>query len=804
MRLRLFFFLLLISIIQTTTFAREIKGLIVDAENGEALPYASISIHSLPDSSVLNYTITKDDGSFFLENIVEEKNVYMRVSLIGYLTENYMLSAFKSLSDITIKLQPDRKLLNEVVVVGRKKLVSLTPQGVSYAMARDPKSQAEDLLTALRRVPMLTVDGLGKLMVKGGSNYSIYLNGKPFKSANLDPTQVLSSIPAANVQRIEIITNPDASYEAESGSTVINIVTQGRKILGQSLMLALQGETQPKANGSVGYNLITPRIKLTLAYDYNMNMQKKQPVTTFRDVKLPSTSSILDSYAKNDGIFQYHTGRVMLEAEIDSLNLLYADGHLRFTSTDYNLDWNKHYQSGTFQESIRTKNISNYQDGSVETNLLYKNLRKKDKQEVFSAGYRFAYSPDVRSQEGIVYQKEHSKFSKNTSEGGLWEHTLQVDATPIRWSGFTLKAGVTGTFRYGKSDPLYYHKSQENEEWQLINTDQYSNLRQNYRHIAGYANVNYRIKKWNFSAGARVEQSHSTISRSHSQEKTKEKYLNVIPRFSMTYQPNDATQIGFNYYSGVQRPSIWLLNPFVDKIDDYNSTTGNPYLKNNTTHSFGLNSLMIGEKLFAQVAIDYAITSNPIFRRRWLEAENPKLLYESYFNGSKSQSIIPSIMFNYNPTPAVSISAFGNIGGLFFYGDNKKLLQKNLIYNIQTNIDINLPKNVYIGGKYGYTQSYPTLGSENNHSHLYSFYITKRMMDGKLSVSLMANRPFQKYSEFRATDWGEGFRQHRSNFITARSFGLKLVYNFGIGDKRSVKRNNSLSTTDLDRSTGVR
>ncbi len=271
MRLRLFCFLLLISIIQTTTFAREIKGFVVDEENGEPLPYASISIHSLPDSSVLNYTITRDDGSFFLQNISEEKNVYMQVSLIGYLTETYALSAFKSLSDITIKLQPDRKLLNEVVVVGRKKLVSLTPQGVSYAMARDPKSQTEDLLTALRRVPMLTVDGLGKLMVKGGSNYSIYLNGKPFKSANLDPTQVLSSIPAANVQRIEIITNPDASYEAESGSTVINIVTQGRKILGQSLMLALQGETQPKANGSVGYNLITPRIKLTLAYDYNLN-----------------------------------------------------------------------------------------------------------------------------------------------------------------------------------------------------------------------------------------------------------------------------------------------------------------------------------------------------------------------------------------------------------------------------------------------------------------------------------------------------------------------------------------------------
>ena len=177
---------------------------------GEAIPYASVSIHSLLDSAVVDYAITTDEGVFVSNKVGEGDTFFIRVSSIGYLTEQRLFSELTSLSDISIALQPDCMLLDEVVVAGRKKLVSLTPQGVSYAMANDPKSQVEDLLTALRRVPMLTVDGLGKLMVKGGSNYSIYLNGRPFKSANLDPTQVLSSIPAANVLRVEIITNPDA------------------------------------------------------------------------------------------------------------------------------------------------------------------------------------------------------------------------------------------------------------------------------------------------------------------------------------------------------------------------------------------------------------------------------------------------------------------------------------------------------------------------------------------------------------------------------------------------------------------
>lgn len=793
----------LMTLCNTKIFAQEIKGHIVDARTGEGIPYASVTIHSLPDSTMVECSIATENGAFVLEKARGERDFFLRFSSLGYHPECHTLSEFSSLSNITILMQPDDALLGEVVVTGRKKVVSLTPQGLSYAMANDPKTLAEDLLTALRRVPMLTVDGLGKLMVKGGTNYSIYLNGRPFKSANLNPTQVLSSIPATNVLRVEIITNPDASYEAESGSTIINIITQGRKVLGQSVMLSLQGETQPKGNGSIGYNLVTPRLKISLAYDYNMNMQRKQPVEILREVKLPEKSSTLSSQAQNDGIFQFHTGRLMLEAEIDSLNLLYADAHLRFTSTDYRLDWQKHYQEGAIQEKVQTKSKSIYQDGSVEFNMFYKNLRR-DKQDFFSAGYRFAFSPDVRSHEGAIYQNGLSKFSKNTSKGGLWEHTVQLDIVPLRRSNFLLKTGVIGSLRRGVSNPIYYTKNEEWKEWKELNTSSEHSLLQFYRNIAGYVNANYHINSFSLSAGARIEHSSSTLTRKNSKEKTEEKHLDFIPRFSIAYQPSDASQISLNYHYLVQRPSIWLLNPFVDKIDDYNSIMGNPDLKPQSIHSIGLNSLLIGEKFFAQFAIDYVITLSPIFKRRWLREDNPQLLYESYSNGGKYQSVIPSIMVNYRPISNVSINAFGNIGGLFFHSQQGNLIQKNLIYNIQTSVDANLFKDLYIGGMYGYTQSSPILGSKNNHSHLYSFYLTMRMMEGKLALSFIMNRPFQKYSKLRAIDWGENFEQYRTNWIRANSFGVKLVYNFSVGDKSSVKRNNSLSPSDLDRSTGVK
>lgn len=786
--------------------ARVIKGRVLDATTKQAVAYASVTVLSLPDSAVVvDHATTGDDGAFVLHKVKDGGDGYMRISSLGYCTRKLQVSAVDTLGTVVVMLQPDRKLLDEVVVLGQKKLVKLTHQGLSYSMADDPKCQAEDLLTAMRRVPMVTVDGVGRLTVKGGSNYTIYMNGHPFRIANQNPSQVLGSIPAANIQKVEIITNPDASYSAEAGTTIINIVTTGRKVLGQSLLLSLQAETKPKGNGSISYNLVTRPVKLSLAYDYDVSNEHKQPVAQLREATLPGLSSTLKGDARNEATFQHHTARLMLEAEIDSLNTIYADGHYRFSSTDYKLDWTKQYREGNVEENVLTKNKSKYQDGSFETNVFYKKLRR-DKKEVFSAGYRFAYSPDVRSQEGEVNHDGRSQFTKNTSRGGLSEHTLQLDLTPVRKRSLVLKTGILGTLRHGKSHPKYYARSAEGMDWEQIDTARVGgNLRQTYYDIAGYLNASYSLKRVSLTAGARVEYSKSRVTRSATGLTTREHHVDLIPRVSLTYQPGNSTQIGLNYYSGVRRPSIWLLNPFVDKVDDFNTSMGNPDLKPQKTHNIGLSAMYIGSKTFAQLSLDYAVTRDPILKRRWMEPDDARLLYESYFNGKKYRSFVPSLWLNYRPTSRISINAFANVGGLFFYGSDGELLQKNFVYNVNTNVDVELPKSFYLGGNYGYTQSNPTLGSKSvDHAHIYSCYVTKRALAGKLSLSLTASFPFQKYSKFKGKDWGAGFTQYRTNWISARSFGFKLVYNMSIGDKSKVKRNTSLTTTDLERSTGVR
>ena len=111
----------------TKIFAQEIKGRIVDASTGEGIPYASVTILSLPDSTMVEYSIATENGAFVLEKARGEGDFFLRFSSLGYLPECHMLSEFSSLSNITILMQPDATLLEEVIVTGGKKVVSLTP-----------------------------------------------------------------------------------------------------------------------------------------------------------------------------------------------------------------------------------------------------------------------------------------------------------------------------------------------------------------------------------------------------------------------------------------------------------------------------------------------------------------------------------------------------------------------------------------------------------------------------------------------------------------------------------------------------
>jgi carbohydrate-selective porin OprB len=129
------------------------------------------------------------------------------------------------------------------------------------------------------------------------------------------------------------------------------------------------------------------------------------------------------------------------------------------------------------------------------------------------------------------------------------------------------------------------------------------------------------------------------------------------------------------------------------------------------------------------------------------------------------------------------------------------LRQDDLFARIFSQVNILLPKHYSAGGNYGHFVNLPEPWSTISSLNFYSFYVSKSFLQGRLSLKLTANSPFNKYNKMRTTTTLPTMFTEQTNFITARSFGLSLSYSFSGGKRVSLRRDRTLNSTDL--STGV-
>lgn len=463
---------------QQTENLKDISGQLVDSTSMVPIPYATIQVFK---GSQNNGTgcISGLDGKFTLK-VEGETDYQLIISCMGYATMHKHISVQRDNIQLgEIRLRENDQKLSEVVITGRKKLIKLSPVGLSYNMKDDPMSRSENLLFALRNVPMVDVDGEGNIRVKGSQNYSIYLNGKPYRMATMNPKEILQSIPANTISKIEVITQPDASYDVAAGASVINIITEKKQLDGYRVTLTGGGETYPRGNGGGSLTMVKGKVNLSLGYNYDYTGQEDQPIfydrENYRDGGIHSK---LNNSGVATGDFQNHTARAMLDISIDSVNSFYSDGHLLFSNVNSARDTRQIFSpqaiSTQYSRIIDKVKMSS---GASEANFIYRNLYKKSKSERFTLGYRYSYNPDKRSNETFEHKYkegftdwETSDYellrSKNTSDGGLHEHTVQFDYVIPLPKQHTIRVGIKDIVRKANAEPEYNIWNNDNQQWE--------------------------------------------------------------------------------------------------------------------------------------------------------------------------------------------------------------------------------------------------------------------------------------------------------------------------------------------------
>lgn len=798
----------------------QVTGVVADSLTKAGIPFATIEFASSGDSQRRGGFVANEEGCF-LQQLTESGKYQLTIRSVGYQPKQLTIDVQQGANSLdTILLSPDAQMLDEVQVVARRKLIELSPVGLTYDMKNDVLAQTDNLLFALRNVPLVSVDGEGTIRVKGSSNFSVYINGTPSRVASMNPTEVLRGIPANTIKRVEVITQLDARYDASAGDVILNIITDKKNLDGYSGSVSLMSSTIPTVDGATTLTLTKGKLSVALAYNYDYTRHANQPVKvsrrTFEGDK--TTSEYQSTQDDGVGTFQDHTGSLMGEYALDSLNTLYADGHFFISSINSN-GINRQIFSRLGAPTRHTTITDNVDlvSGSVEGNIIYRNLYAQSKAPRFSIGYRYAYNPDRRYND-MTERQYHDGFTsweespfdetrrKETSRGGLSEHALQGDYQWLLGDGHALQFGAKEVLRFGSSRPEYHRWDYDRAAWQPVDNPLYQlgDMSQLQSVASAYANYSWQRDRLGVNVGLRGEFVYDKITFSQNESGNfQRKGLDLIPSAGLSYTVAKGQQLALFYKMNPIRPSIWRLNPYKSQTTPYDLSFGNPHLKSERHHKLDLSYTLFSNTYYFSLNAGYEHTSNAIMPVQYWGSKGSNILHHTYDNVGMHQ--IPNLSFwaNWRPFMALSVTLHGNFRYHLFDHDPQEIHQHNWENLLMAAADVSLPKAWFLGASWYCNTNPPQLRTTYSYNHSYSFYAKKSFWDNKLDLTLTIKHPFSQYLRFERKTWGEDFEHSQVNYIQARSIGLKLTYNFNSGKSREVARDKMLSNSDLDRQTGV-
>ena len=770
--------------------------IVSDSISGEPLPFVNIKVNGAKDSlicysdSIGKCVIPLQAGFYEL-----------RLSNVGYTNhkESVTLDTDKTLH---ISLSVNANVLGEVSVVGRKRLIKITHNGLEYDLLKDLAAQSTNLLAALNRVPLVNVDANDNITVKGSTSFSIFLNGHPYRIAQSSPKAVLQSIPVTTVKKIEVIDRINARYGGDVGDAIINIVTNLQLFDNYALTLNAGANTQPRANAGLNLMGTYQNIDYSLGYSYALDGQREQPIASKSRYAQGSQWKEYNGKGVGDGDWKKHIVRTMLQWRPDTLNTLYLDGHALIEKTNLNTLWQQSLNEqgqAPLQSTFDTENKNTA--GTAEANVIYRNLFRNTGDEHWVVGYRYTYNPDVRH----YYQTYNDllgneRRTRRKTNGGLHEHSLSVDFNLLNNDNTTLLVGGKQTLRNGNIQSS--NKLLKDGEWvdDAAESLQQQQLKYAQNVSAAYASISLGVGNFTLDTSLRWE--YGDLKMQYPQQTvynfTNRKHY-VLPYASIYYQ-GKSSSLSLNYNTGVMRPSILMLNPFKAIVSQYLAAEGNPQLKDTYTHTLETSYLLYSNTLFLSYSLHYKWINHPIMAFPRYNVDKKQLITQ-YQNIVFSRDFGSNLYFNYRPIPLLSLTFSGNIDW-YKNQESEQLWDKsNIAHNLTLMCDVFLKKNWTIALQYGNYKNPAEIWAKSHAFSISSLAISKSFFKGSLNTRVVMNSPFQKYNELLVEQNLTHFSRSQTNYLTARAFGLDITYTFKSGNPKELKRDSRLKSSD--QKTGV-
>ncbi|WP_400191254.1 outer membrane beta-barrel protein [Hymenobacter sp. B81] len=294
-----------------------ISGKLLDHSNQQALPFASVVLLHLPDSALVTGAQTTENGTFRLES-VKPGSYVLRATVLGYNPLRRAVALPTGQTELSlgvVALRPTTTQLKGVTVTGERETVQNDLGKRVINVEKDLSTVGGTAVNVLQNVPSVAVDANGTVSLRGSSNLTILIDGKPAGTTNGGPGPRLDQLPASRIAQVEVITNPSAKYDA-SGAGVINIITKKDRKDGFNGQVGLVVGTGQKYAPTL--NLSRRQGPATWNMGYNSRLTRF--TSTSEDVQtavLPSGETVRTSQqGRGRDLDQDHSLRLGLDYEL--------------------------------------------------------------------------------------------------------------------------------------------------------------------------------------------------------------------------------------------------------------------------------------------------------------------------------------------------------------------------------------------------------------------------------------------------------------------------------------------------------
>ena len=690
----------------------------------------------------------------------------------------------------------DNIQLEGIEVTAQRQLIKQEVDRIGYNIEADADSKTNNVLTMLRKVPMVSVDAQDEIRVNGQTNFKIFRNGHPDPSLSRNAKDILKAMPASSVKRIEVITEPGAKYDAEGTTLILNIVMADNSTLkGVSGMASAQADHRGAVGGSL--NLTTQLDKVVLSVDYGINHDTNNG-QGYR-------SSTLNHYTQSGAELLGNTS-----FDVDKLTLHYADVSASWEPDTLNLlSWSL---SGFAYNYAGDGVTSNIMRDAARQPLYSFGMGNHTKADNYNFDTRMDYQRRTRLKgETITLSYMLSAFRNKNKDNSRYtdlvnmpvsyygidqdgkenfnEHTLQLDWTRPLAEKHTIETGAKYIYRLNRSHNVLNY----------LGVDDDTDMR--YKHVtqvgAAYVSYTFTSGPWSARAGLRYEHSFLRATYPDGQQDAYEAHLNDwVPSASLRYQFNFANSLKLSYAASINRPGISYLNPAVVETPTSRSY-GNTDLGSVHYHSVSLTYMHVGPKLTFNVTPQFQFSNNGIGAVKWADG---LVQVSTYANTLKTYSTSLSAFVQWMVHQKTSLMLNGSIG-YNYYKSNELNLKNDRIYtNFFANLTQYLPWKLQLSGFAGmYGGTISDLYGHMGTLFFHGFSLQRSFLkEDRLTVQLSAIVPFSgKYmsvKQYQTQGDVSGWTHYEQQI---RRFALSVSYRFGSLSTRVKKADKTIENDDL-------